>query len=128
LEVAMNWVQIKGHWTELEGHVRSTWGRLTHDDLAAADGQAELLVGKLMVRYGLSKDEALRRVDDWAASLEEAEIIVAVFRERELQAQREREQQNLDAAAPRADRPTEDHPKQGGNGAQAKAGAPFTRR
>jgi uncharacterized protein YjbJ (UPF0337 family) len=127
LEVAMNWVHIKGHWTELEGRILSTWGRLTHDDLAAADGQVELLVGRLMVRYGLSKEDAVRRVEDWAASLEEAEILVAVFREREQQEQREREQQNLDAAAPRPDRPAEDHPKQGSNGAQTKAGARFTR-
>jgi uncharacterized protein YjbJ (UPF0337 family) len=67
----MNWLQVKGHWKELEGLVRGTWGELTDDDLVAAEGQAELLVGRVMARYGLSREAAERQVASWADRMEE---------------------------------------------------------
>lgn len=76
----MNWTQIKGRWTELEGHVRSSWGKLTRDDLTTAEGDAEELVGLLMVRYGITKQEAERQVDEWADKVEELLVAADVAR------------------------------------------------
>lgn len=65
----MNWDQVKGKWTELQGQARQQWGQLTDDDIAEARGDREELAGKVRQRYGKSKEEAQREVDEWAARL-----------------------------------------------------------
>ena len=65
----MNWDQVEGKWTEIKGQARQNWGELTDDDLAQASGKREELAGKLQYRYGKTKEEAEREIDDWIASL-----------------------------------------------------------
>jgi uncharacterized protein YjbJ (UPF0337 family) len=65
----MNWDRIAGQWKQLEGHIRSKWANLTDDDLAAVGGKKETLVGKVQERYGILRDEAERRVDEWIAKM-----------------------------------------------------------
>ncbi|MCA9840202.1 MAG: CsbD family protein, partial [Trueperaceae bacterium] len=45
------------------------WGKLTNDDMDVIQGDQKKLSGKLQERYGYSKDEADRRVNDWVESL-----------------------------------------------------------
>ncbi|MGA2335954.1 MAG: CsbD family protein [Terriglobales bacterium] len=61
----MNWDQAKGKWKQLKGSVKTKWGKLTDDDLEIIAGQRDLLVGKIQERYGISKDVALKQVEDW---------------------------------------------------------------
>lgn len=65
----MNWDQVKGKWTELQGQARQQWGELTNDDIAEARGDREELAGKIQQRYGKTREEARREVDEWAARL-----------------------------------------------------------
>jgi uncharacterized protein YjbJ (UPF0337 family) len=65
----MNWDQIEGKWKQFKGSVRQQWGKLTDDDLATIGGSREKFIGKLQERYGLARDEAQRRADDWARTL-----------------------------------------------------------
>ncbi len=65
----MNSDQIKGKWTQLKGSVKAKWGDLTDDDLAEIEGETEKLAGKLQERYGIEREEAKRRVDEWSKSL-----------------------------------------------------------
>lgn len=67
----MNWDQIEGKWKQFKGSVRQQWGKLTDDDLAAIGGSREKFIGKLQERYGLARDEAQRRADEWARTLHE---------------------------------------------------------
>lgn len=62
----MNWDQIKGNWKQMKGHVKSQWGQLTDDDLTRAEGDRDVLVGRIQERYGIAKEEAQRQVDDWS--------------------------------------------------------------
>ncbi|MYL23160.1 CsbD family protein [Halomonas alkaliantarctica] len=62
----MNWDQIEGRWAEMKGKARATWGELTDGDLEQIGGKRDELVGKLQQRYGLAKEEAERKVDEWA--------------------------------------------------------------
>jgi len=57
--------EIKGKWKELQGDAKRQWGKLTDDDLKTAEGNADKLSGKIQQRYGKSKDEADREVNDW---------------------------------------------------------------
>jgi len=61
----MNWDRIEGNWKQFKGKVKEEWGKLTDDDLTLLDGKKDSLVGKIQERYGIKRDEAERRVDDW---------------------------------------------------------------
>lgn len=61
----MNWDQVKGKWTEMKGHAKAQWADLTDDDLLAVEGERDKLVGKIQERYGITKEEAERQVDDF---------------------------------------------------------------
>jgi len=61
----MNADQIKGKWKELQGEAKRHWGKLTDDDIQTAEGDADNLAGKIQQRYGKSKDEAEREVNEW---------------------------------------------------------------
>ncbi|EPP4015258.1 CsbD family protein [Pseudomonas aeruginosa] len=65
----MNSDVIKGKWKQLTGKIKERWGDLTDDDLQAADGHAEYLVGKLQERYGWSKESAEQEVRDFSDRL-----------------------------------------------------------
>ena len=53
----MNKLQFKGSWNEVKGKLKQTYGQLTDDDLAFAEGKDEELVGRLQKRLGKSKEE-----------------------------------------------------------------------
>ena len=57
--------ELKGKWKELTGDAKRHWGKLTDDDLKTAEGDKDKLSGKIQQRYGKSKDEADREVNDW---------------------------------------------------------------
>ncbi len=61
----MNWDEIQGRWKEMKGKVRTQWAELTEDDLDAVAGDREQLEGKIQQRYGRSKEEVRKEVDDW---------------------------------------------------------------
>ncbi|MHC1859274.1 CsbD family protein, partial [Escherichia coli] len=53
---------------EMKGKARASWGELTDDELTQIGGKKDQLVGKLQQKYGLEREEAERRADDWANS------------------------------------------------------------
>lgn len=67
----MNKDTMQGKARELKGKIKQKWGQLTDDELAEIEGNAEILAGKLQVRYGVTRDEAerqvreFRRENDW---------------------------------------------------------------
>jgi uncharacterized protein YjbJ (UPF0337 family) len=67
----MNWDRIEGQWKQMKGSVKERWGKLTDDDLNVIGGKKDQLVGRVQERYGIAKDEAQTRVDDWNKTLAE---------------------------------------------------------
>ncbi len=65
----MNWDQVEGNWKQFTGQAQSKWGKLTNDEVAEAKGDRERLEGLIQERYGDSKEEVRRQVDDWLANL-----------------------------------------------------------
>lgn len=61
----MNWDRIEGNWKQFTGKVKEKWGELTDDDLTAINGRRDQLEGKIQERYGYSKDQVKKEVDDW---------------------------------------------------------------
>jgi len=65
----MNWDRIEGNWKQLSGKAQEKWGRLTDDHIQVVAGKRDQLTGKIQELYGLSKDEANKQIDEFAASL-----------------------------------------------------------
>ncbi|MFP4376001.1 MAG: CsbD family protein [Spirochaetales bacterium] len=65
----MNKDVLKGKWKQVTGEAKKKWGKLTDNDLTRAEGDSEKLAGILQERYGYSKEEANREVNEWTSSL-----------------------------------------------------------
>lgn len=66
----LNWDTIAGRWSQLKGDLRTTWAKLTDDDISLAGAKKDKLVGIIQERYGILRDDAERQVDQWMARLE----------------------------------------------------------
>jgi len=64
----MNTDQLSGKWKQLKGAAKQHWGKLTDDDLEAIAGKRDALAVKLEERYGMAKEEAQRKADEWMKS------------------------------------------------------------
>jgi uncharacterized protein YjbJ (UPF0337 family) len=60
----MNRDQAAGKWKQFRGRVKEQWGDLTDDELDKAEGNRDYLIGKVQERYGLSKEEVQRRLNE----------------------------------------------------------------
>ena len=76
----MNQDILAGKWKQLRGEIQSRWGKLTDDDLDRIEGDAVKLAGLLQERYGIARDEAQRRVDEFVKSYEVPEAEEAPVR------------------------------------------------
>lgn len=64
----MNWDQIAGKWTELQGAAREKWGEITDDELTQLRGQRDKLAGLIQQRYGIAKEEAEKQIKEFEKS------------------------------------------------------------
>ena len=64
------WNQIEGNWKQLRGEAQKAWGWLTDDDFDQIEGRRDVLSGKVQEYYGITQEEADRRLDEWADALE----------------------------------------------------------
>ncbi len=64
----MNTEQMSGKWKQMKGAAKQQWGKLTDDDLEVIAGKRDSLVGKLQERYGMAKEDAQKKADDWLKS------------------------------------------------------------
>jgi uncharacterized protein YjbJ (UPF0337 family) len=67
----MTWDQLESMWKEYSGSARAHWSKLTEEDWQALNGKREPLVDRVQRRYGITKDEAERRVDEWHRALQD---------------------------------------------------------
>lgn len=60
----MNQDIFEGKWKEMRGQVKEMWGKLTDDDLEQVNGKADQLVGILQQKYGYTKEQAEKELND----------------------------------------------------------------
>ena len=65
----MNFQQIEAKWDQFKGEAKSKWAKLTDDDLKFVAGKQDVLVGKIVERYGVLKEHAQKDVDEWVDKL-----------------------------------------------------------
>lgn len=61
--------QLDGKWKQIKGGLREKFGKLTDDDVEEIGGKRDKFIGKLQERYGDSKEEAERRLDEFERTL-----------------------------------------------------------
>lgn len=49
---------VEGDWLQLKGTVKQKWGKLTDDELTEINGSKDKLIGKLMSKYDMTKEQA----------------------------------------------------------------------
>lgn len=62
----MNWDEIEKDWKQMKAAVKEHWGKLTDQDLTAARGKAEAFAARLQERYGITREEAARQMEEFA--------------------------------------------------------------
>ncbi|HBT34050.1 MAG TPA: CsbD family protein [Pusillimonas sp.] len=61
----MNKDIAEGKWDQLKGSVKEKWGDLTDDDVTKVKGSAEKMCGVLQEKYGKSREQAEKEVNDF---------------------------------------------------------------
>lgn len=61
----MNEDIAEGKWEQLKGSVKEKWGQLTDDDITQINGNAQKLCGLLQEKYGRTREEVEREVDEF---------------------------------------------------------------
>jgi uncharacterized protein YjbJ (UPF0337 family) len=51
---------------------KEKWGRLTSDDWQVVEGKRDQIVGKIQERYGITREEAQRQLDEFERTHERA--------------------------------------------------------
>jgi uncharacterized protein YjbJ (UPF0337 family) len=69
----MNKDILQGNWMQLKGKIKAEWGKLTDDQLDQVNGNADMLAGKIQEAYGVSRDEAERRISAWDSAARKAQ-------------------------------------------------------
>ena len=60
----MNADTFKGKWHQIKGSLKEKWGELTDDEITRVDGNLEKMSGLIQQKYGKSREEAEREIDD----------------------------------------------------------------
>lgn len=61
----MNSDFVAGKWKQFAGKAKAVWGELTDDELTRTEGNAERLAGLIQERYGRTKEQAKKEVNDF---------------------------------------------------------------
>ena len=61
----MNYDTIKGKFNQIKGDAKTEFGKLTDDELMMLEGQSDKFVGVVQEKYGIAKEEAEKKVDDF---------------------------------------------------------------
>lgn len=61
----MNQDKFKGAFNQAKGEAKTQWGKLTEDDIKATGGQKDKLIGKIQEKYGITKEEALQKYEEF---------------------------------------------------------------
>jgi len=65
----MNEDILKSQWKQIRGQIKGWWSLLTEEDLDKISGRRDQLIGILQQKYGFTKEEATRELDDHLAQL-----------------------------------------------------------
>ena len=54
--------QLKGNWHKTQGKLKVQWAKLTDDEVMAAEGNVQSLLGSIQKEYGLEEGDAVTQM------------------------------------------------------------------
>ena len=63
-------VMLRDQLLEIRGKMKEWWNKLTDDDLNVIDGHRDRLIAKLRERYGYSKEQAAKELQQHLAQIQ----------------------------------------------------------
>jgi uncharacterized protein YjbJ (UPF0337 family) len=63
----MIWYEIAGDWKQFTEKVKAKWSKLTDADLTTFSGKREQLSSLLQGKYGYTRDQAEREINDFSS-------------------------------------------------------------
>lgn len=64
--------QLEGNWQKLKGYMHKQLGKLTDNDLMESQGKAEILIGKITEKYGVNKEVAQKKLNQFLKQFDDA--------------------------------------------------------
>ncbi len=61
---------FKGKWKQIKGRVQEKWGELTDDEMDQIQGKKDVLAGKLQEKYGMTRKEADKEINQFLEKIE----------------------------------------------------------
>ena len=61
----MNFDTVKANFKDWKSDMEAKWGNLTDEDWTEVEGSRDKLVSKIQERYGRSREDSRREVDDF---------------------------------------------------------------
>mgnify|MGYP001827692103 CR=1 FL=1 len=59
---------LEGKWNQIKGQIKQQWGELTDDDIDRIRGNREEMIGVLQEKYGKSREEAEKELDEFLSA------------------------------------------------------------
>ena len=63
-----------GKWKEISGEIQTKWGDISENELQKVKGNVTALVGLVQQKFGVSKEDAEKKVEELVAKYNKAEI------------------------------------------------------
>ena len=61
----MKWDLIENNWKQIKSKIKKHWSRLADDELDLMDGKRDDFLGRLQERYGITREDAERQVEEF---------------------------------------------------------------
>jgi uncharacterized protein YjbJ (UPF0337 family) len=61
----VTWEEMRGNWRFLRIKVQQQWDKLSNADMDFIQGRQDHLAQRLSERYGFSKEQADKQIEDW---------------------------------------------------------------
>lgn len=60
---------FESNWDEIQGKLKSQWGKLTNQDIKQMEGSYDMLIGRLKKIYGYTKDELEEELNNFLSTV-----------------------------------------------------------
>jgi uncharacterized protein YjbJ (UPF0337 family) len=61
----VTWSCVRGDWGQYKGQIKQRWAKLTDDDLAYINGDLDLLLNRLQLRYGMPREHLEAQLEEF---------------------------------------------------------------
>lgn len=99
--MTINQQTLQGNWTEIQGKLKSKWGRLTDDDVKEFDGNIEQLMGRIQKKTGAARESVEQFFEQFssngASAVSRASEAVRGYAQQATEAVQDTSQQALDS-------------------------------